>query len=571
MGRLFEEHDVRNIKNLDGAWKFAVDSLDCGKEQAWYLGIPQRETVMVPSVWNTQNKLLTYEGVCWYETSFYTEGSCIRLCFGAVMTEAEVWLDGKAVGTHYGGFLQFDFVIPNVEPGRHRVSVRVDNRFDARSIPQVYVDWYHYGGIPRSVTMENLKGICVLSNRLDYELSEDLKSVTGSFTLELYNAENALCKSSVNIKLDHQTVFQGSVELQAQERISMTLPEFQMEDICLWDTEHPKLYDVYIETDTDDLRDRVGFRKISIKSGKILLNRREVELRGVNRHEEHPEFGFAFPVQSMKRDIDLAVEMGCNAIRGSHYPNSREFVDFLDERGILFWSEIPIWGEGFSEEALADPVVLKRGLDMHREMVTYYYNHPSIIIWGMHNEILTNTQAGYHMSEAYYSFLKENGGNRLVVYASNKPMKDICFAFCDCICLNQYHGWYGGVIEDWQQFLDEFMQRRDILGFSDKPVILSEFGGAALYGCHDDDNIMWSEEYQAKLISHCLTLFHEHPDVVGSFIWQFCDIRTSKEAGINRARGFNNKGLLNEYRKSKLAYKAAQKLYRDFVNAKIFT
>ena len=570
MGRLFEEHYIRKVKSLDGAWKFAVDSTDCGKEHKWYLGIPDGETVIVPSVWNTQSKLLTYEGACWYEKNFYTDGGCIRLCFGAVMTEAEVWFDGKALGTHYGGFTQFDFMIPDVEPGVHRVSVRADNCFDAQSIPQVYVDWFHYGGIPRSVTVEELKGICVLSDRLEYELSEDMKSVTGRFTLELFHAGNQPCNSKLTVKLGNQIVHSDSVALQALERVCITLPEFQLHEVCLWDTEHPKLYDVYIETDADDLRDRVGFRKISIENGKILLNGRDVELRGVNRHEEHPEFGFAFPLNLMRRDIDLAVEMGCNAIRGSHYPNAREFVDFLDERGILFWSEIPIWGEGFSEEALADPVVLKRGLDMHREMVTYYYNHPSIIIWGMHNEILTNTRAGYQMSETYYRFLKENGGNRLVVYASNKPMKDICFAFCDCICLNRYLGWYGGGIENWQGFLDDFMQRRDSLGFNDKPVIFSEFGGAALYGCHDDDHIMWSEEYQAKLISHCLSLFHEHPAVVGSFIWQFCDTRTCKEATINRARGFNNKGLLNEYRKPKLSYRAAQKLYLDFAKERIY-
>ena len=119
--------------------------------------------------------------------------------------------------------------------------------------------------------------------------------------------------------------------------------------------------------------------------------------------------------------------MGCNAIRGSHYPNSKEFVDYLDMHGILFWSEIPIWGGGFSEEALADPIAIERGLDMHREMLKHYYNHPCIIMWGMHNEILTNTKPGLDISNCYYNYLKKNGENRLVVYATNIPMDDICF------------------------------------------------------------------------------------------------------------------------------------------------
>lgn len=565
MGRLFEEHYIRNIKSLDGAWDFIADQADCGKDEEWYFGIPAGEKVIVPSVWTMQKNTQTYEGVCWYEKDFYSEGGCIRLCFGAVMTEAEVWFDGKPLGTHYGGFSQFEFLIPDVEPGTHRIIVRVDNRFHAQSIPQAYVDWYHHGGIIRSVTIESLKGICILSDKLEYVLSDDLKSVTGNFTLELFNAENKPCTSKLLIKLGNQIVHSGTVESEARERLCITIPEFQIDNISLWDTEHPHLYEVYIETDSDDLRDRVGFRKVAIENERILLNGREIELRGVNRHEEHPEFGFAFPMNLMKRDIDMIVEMGCNAIRGSHYPNSKEFVDFLDERGILFWSEIPIWGGGFSEDVLADPVVLQRGFEMHCEMIKYYYNHPSIIIWGMHNEILSNTQAAYIMSEKYYRYLKENGGNRLVVYASNHAMDDICFAFTDCICLNQYLGWYEGSMECWQEYIDNFIKRRNELGFQDKPVIISEFGCEGLYGCHDHEDIFWSEEYQAKLISYCVSLFRKHPSIVGNFIWQFCDTKTCNAASLKRARGFNNKGIVNEYRKPKRAYYAVLRLYLDLV------
>lgn len=568
MGRLFEEHYLRKVKSLDGAWKFAVDTEDCGKGQAWYNGLPGGETVIVPSVWNTQRDMFAYEGVCWYEKAFYAEGGCIRLCFGAVLTEAEVWLDGEPLGNHYGGFCQFDFVIPHVEPGVHRISVRVDNRFDAHSIPQIFVDWYHYGGITRSVTQEDLNGICVLNNKLEYELSDDLKTVTGKFTLELLNAKNTAHSSGLQVKVGNDTVYSGNIEMLPNERFSIELPVFELQNILLWDTEHPKLYEVQIETDSDDLRDRVGFRKIAVEHEKILLNGKEIEFRGVNRHEEHPDYGFAFPQSLMKKDIDLALDMGCNAIRGSHYPNAKEFVDFLDERGVLFWSEIPIWGAGFSEEALADPVVLDRGLDMLSEMIKHYYNHPSIIFWGMHNEILANTQAAYSMSKTYYRFLKENGGNRLVVHATDCPMENICFEFSDCICLNQYYGWYQGEMENWDKFLEKFVPKRNEMGFGDKPIIFSEFGCAALYGCHDNDTVLWSEEYQAKLISYCLKLFHKHPSVAGGFIWQFCDIRSCKENGIERARGFNNKGMLNEYRKPKRAYYEAKKLYSEFAKEK---
>ena len=567
MARLFEEHLTRAVKSLDGAWSFRKDPLNCGKRTAWYLGIPCGTTVAVPSVWNTQEGLLTYEGVAWYEKKFHTKGGCLRICFGAVMTDAEVWLDGRYLGSHYGGFSQFEFLVPEVESGEHRLSVRVDNTFDAHSIPQTWVDWYHYGGIPRGVTVETLEGICILSNRLEYTLSNDLTTAECRVVATLYNSKKRQGSTKVEVMLNGERVSTDTVTVRGGKQIDVALSSFTVSNVRLWDIGCPNLYGLRVTTDTDDLCDRVGFRFVEVRNGQPMLNGKVVEFRGVNRHEEHPDFGFAFPVGLMKKDIDLMLAMGCNAVRGSHYPNSQEFVDFLDETGLMFWSEIPIWGCGFSDEALADKTVVKRGLEMHREMVKYYYNHPCILFWGLHNEIHSYHKAAYAMSKLYYEYLKENGGNRFVVYASCHPDNDICWEFCDILCLNQYFGWYYGYEEDaWEKFLDGFTAKMDEIGMSHKPIIMSEFGCAGLYGCHDDEGILWSEENQAKQLSHCLELFHRHPRVAGSFIWQMFDMRTCLQAGLNRARGFNNKGLMNEYRKPKLAYRAAKTLYHAFAN-----
>ncbi len=565
MARLFDEHTVRRVHSLDGAWGFRKDPEDTGIAQGWNQALPIPETVAVPSVWNTKQGELCYEGVAWYEKRFYTEGGTLRFVFGAVMTDATVYLDGEEICRHYGGFCQFDRVVWGVKEGYHTLTVRVDNRFDAQSIPQARVDWYHYGGIVRGVSVETLTGIAILSNRVEYELSEDLSRVTGRVVLELCNASGGEASSALCATLDGEAVGEASVTLAARETREVTLPAFTVADPELWGIGKPALYELILRTDTDDLCDRVGFRKIEVRDNKIYLNGEEIELRGINRHEEHPDWGFAFPLGLMQKDLDLIEEMGCNAVRGSHYPNSQEFVDLLDARGLLFWSEIPIWGWGFSEETLADPAVIGRGLEMHREMVKHYYNHPSIVFWGMHNEIQLATPAAYKMSELYYAYLKERGGNRLVTYACDKPWEDVCFAFCDVISLNQYYGWYYGYEEGaWEKFFEKFTEHKRTLGMEHKPVIVSEFGWAALYGCHDDVGILWSEEYQAAQLSHALEVFHAHPDVIGSFIWQFCDIRTCLEAGINRARGFNNKGILNEYRKPKLAYGAAREKYTSF-------
>lgn len=564
MARYFEEHRKRDVRALGGAWRFMTDPDKVGEEQGWQKQLPTKDTVTVPSMWNNEMGLLEYEGAAWYEKTFYTRGGCLRFCFGAVMTAADVWFDGEYLGSHYGGFCEFSFIVRDVAEGEHVLTVRADNKIDAQSIPQKHVDWYHYGGIPREVTVETLCGVVALYDRMEYELNDALDAADCSVTVELYNAAAVAVTAPVTVTLGDRTVWCADVTLEAGETKEVKTPAFVEKDIALWDMETPNLYSLVITTDTDDLRDRVGFRRIVVEDGAIKLNGRALELRGVNRHEEHPDWGFAFPEKLMKRDLDIIKDLGCNTIRGSHYPNSRVFMDMVDERGLLFWCEIPIWGGGFSQEALGDPVVVERGLAMHREMVHYYYNHPSIIIWGMHNEIKTETPEAYAMSELYYKFLKENGGNRLVTYATDRNVRDLCFEFCDIMCLNQYYGWYGGSIESWAAEMDKFREYRRQLGFENKPVIYSEFGAAALYGHHTFDDIRWTEEYQARMLSHCLELFHKDPMVAGFYIWQFCDMRTCLEAGINRARGFNNKGILNEYRKPKAAYHAVKKCYHDF-------
>ncbi len=555
MTRLFDEHYIRRVQSLDGAWRFETDPDDCGKINRWELALPHAHTVTVPSVWNTEQGLLTYEGVGWYEKNFYTDGGRLRICFDAVMTEAQVYFDGKPIAQHYGGFTQFCVIVSDVPQGVHRLTVRVDNRFDAQSIPQEHVDWYHYGGIPRSVSVEQLQGICVLSNRLEYTLNDERTIAHCTPVVQLFNATSVDTTTTLSLTLQASVVCSLSVTLAAGEMREMALPCFTVNDVQLWDIGKPSLYTLHYTTDTDDLFDRVGFRHIAVTDGRVCLNGRPIEIRGVNRHEEAPEWGFALPVGLMLRDLDHILAMGCNAIRGAHYPNAKTFLDLVDEAGLLFWSEIPIWGGGFSEEALADAVVVERGLTMHREMAEQYYNHPCIVLWGMHNEIKTETQAALAMTKAYYGFLRAHGGNRLVVYASDHPMVDICFAYSDILCLNQYHGWYYGYEPDaWERFLAAFSERKAALGMADKPVIMSEFGAAALYGCHDDEGILWSEENQAMQLRRALTAFHRDPQMAGCFIWQFCDIRTCLQAGINRARGFNNKGIMNEYRKPKLSY-----------------
>ena len=296
MSRLFAQHTLRKVQSLDGAWSFRTDPEDQGEAENWQVSLPEGKTVMVPSVWNTQLALLKYEGAAWYEKKFFSPGGCLRLCFGAVMTLADVWLDGVKLGSHYGGFCQFDFIVPNAAPGWHTLTVRADNRFDAHAIPMPKVDWYHYGGITRSVSVEQLEGICVLNNRLEYALSEDLSAATARFVLELYNADGEEMTTAVQAQLDGNTVYNGPVTLAANAYAQITTPDFTVSDVRLWNVGQPNLYEIRLTTETDDLIDRTGFRKVEVVGQEIRINGIRHEVRGVNHHEDHPDWGMAFPV-----------------------------------------------------------------------------------------------------------------------------------------------------------------------------------------------------------------------------------------------------------------------------------
>jgi len=563
MKRLFSEHLIRSVTDLCGPWTFRTDPEELGEQQQWHRSLPGGKTVIVPSVWNTELGLLNFEGCGWYEKRFFTPGGTLRFEFGSVMTAADVWLDGERIGSHYGGFSQFALIVPGVKPGTHTLTVRADSRVDSKSIPQRICDWFNYGGIAREVAVEVLEGVVILSQHLCYTLDGSRARV--SARLELLNADSRERTAPLSVTVGDLTVFEGNVTLSAGEKRLFETPEVTLSNVALWSPEEPRLYTVTAKTDTDDLIDRVGFRTIEVKDNEILLNGKKLSFRGVNRHEEHPDWGFAFPPALMKKDLDLLRELGCNTVRGSHYPQSRIFVDMLDEAGLLFWSEIPIWGVGFSEEALSDPDIVARGLEMHREMTHWYYNHPSIIIWGMHNEINTNFPCTHEMSRLYSAFLRQHGGNRLITHAASHPFADTGMEFDDIVCINLYHGWYGGDFTGWDRFVEDFRAHREAKGLADKPVIMSEFGAGALAGFHSHfDSVRWSEEYQAELLAYCLELFHRTDYMRGFYLWQFCNIRTSPLLDLNRVRCFNNKGILDEHRNPKAAFFKVRELYRRF-------
>lgn len=558
MEHIFKEHSSRKTTSLNGDWLFCVDESDVGEAEKWYKCFPENTRhINVPSCWNTELDLFSYVGKAWYFKEFESESGFLAVSFGAVTGLARVFLDGEYLGEHYGGWLKFE-LSEFVEAGKHTLAVCVDNTpNDLNTIPLRVVDWYNYGGITRGVEITQYNKPYIAGCKISYSLNETLTEARLNAEITLCNPFDYVYDTELEIYLNGERLKSAKISVEGTKRFRFeNLP---ISDIRLWEIGNGVLYDVRVKTADDDLFDKIGFRKAEARDGKIYINNKPVFIKGVNRHEQHPDWGYSVPENINKRDVDIIKSMNCNFVRGSHYPNTQAFTDYLDREGIMFWCEIPMWQYGKS--ALADGLMRERAFKMYEEMTEQYFNHPSIVIWGLHNEIATDTEEAYEFTKAAYEYVKSRDGARLVTYATDRFNKDICLEFTDVVCINNYHGWYFGKPEDWQDFLKQLRPTLALKGLGDKPIVISEFGAAAIYGNSSFNGDKWSMEYQSDLIEEVVKDCFENEEIGGALVWHYCDSPSDKD--LAKACGYNNKGVLDAYRRPKAAYYTLKKLYKD--------
>ena len=311
--------------------------------------------------------------------------------------------------------------------------------------------------------------------------------------------------------------------------------------------------------------DVTGFRKVRAGKGQLLINGEPVLLRGYNRHEDHPTFGCSLPVELMMYDLQLLRDLGCNFVRTSHYPNDMRFLDLCDEMGFYVWEEshyrnVPLDHPKFREQTEAVTV----------EMIEWHHNRPSIITWGCLNEADNTSPFGQKQHAWLLRLMRDLDGSRPVTYASNRGKDDKCMRHADIVSWNRYDAWYGGEPRDIEPRLKDMLKwlHSDASrGGRGKPVIMSEFGGGAIYGWRHPHRAKWTEQYQRDLLDESLRVYLNRPEVVGVAIWQFCDCRITpgKERAFwpSRPRSMNNKGTVDEYRRAKLAYQTVRKRMRE--------
>lgn len=516
------------------------------------------------------------------------DDSTIRLIFKGVSHTANVYVDDEKVGHHYDAYIPFDVLVPHMRAGDHELRVEVSNAFGPDSALHIPNDYYSYGGITRTVCVETLPETYIS----EIHCTPSYHGGQWSATTEVTIANTSSHAASINLSVDlagKHAIFE-SIGIPANDTKTLTW-EQAFDDITPWSCGEPRLYELHAEltTDdghvTDDLIDRIGFRTVSTHGRKLLLNGKPIFLKGFNRHEEYGSFGSAVPFEAMMQDIGYIKDLEANAVRTSHYPNDELFLDLCDETGLLVWEENH--ARGLNLERMQNPNFDLQCAQCNEAMVTNHYNHPSIVIWGLLNECASNTVEGRAKYQTQFAQIRELDTSRPVTSATCQHFADLCLGFADIVSVNLYNGWYeSGSTEDrlnreiaWIDANDGIdsnanYDNADAGGTDDaqaaaaaplKPIIVSEFGASALYGQHDPfGSQKWSEERQAAILEDNLHAYLSSPDLTGIFVWQFADNRVSEEEWfLTRPRLHNNKGIMDEFRRPKLAYSTVKRMLHE--------
>lgn len=564
----------RKKMSLNGRWAFITDVFDIGVSKRWFKPIDRvdllkfeevnfegGEKLTVPGDWNSQYPELFYlESPVWYQRKFEFEGSNQErqfIHFGAVCSDAIVYLNGEEIARHVGGYTPFQVeVTDKIRVGDNELIVRVDNRRSKKSIPGVVFDWWIYGGITRDVDL-----VSTPKNYIeDYWVRLDKGSMTKVIAEVQLNGSDIADKSvKVTIK---GTKYSKKIKTDSAGRASVAFDA----KLDLWSPENPMIYDVVVESDSDRVEDRIGFRSIEVRGTDILLNGKPIFLRGVNLHEEiaHEERR-AVDMSDAEYLLDAASELGCNFIRHTHYPPNEYLMRLCDERGFLMWEEIPTWGVDID---FGDTDIQNLATTMMSEMIRRDKNRCGTIIWSVANETAPWQESRNKFLTTLIDKCRVWDNTRLISLASNAVkyvdndysklvLVDELQDKIDIIGVNKYMGWY---IKWMATPTETKWVTRD-----NKPMIFTEFGAGGVYGNFGDENdaSSFSEEYMARVYKENLASFDGIDNLRGTTPWVLFDFRSARRPNAKFQKGWNRKGLLSPDGEKKQAWYIMKEYYKN--------
>jgi beta-glucuronidase len=562
----------RRTQSLNGKWEAIIDQYDQGRKNKIYLnkkpagktdfyeyGFDGGLKLNVPSDWNSQlPELKYYEGTVWYARHFdapKTHQERLFIYFAAVSYRCKVYLNGKEIAEHEGGFTPFQVEITDlVKQSDNFLALEVNNTRTADAIPAKSFDWWNYGGITRDVMLVSTPKIFIQDYFIQLDKNHpDQINVKVKVVDKQKNVAVKVEIPELNIRQNLVTDDQGIANMSIAN----------VKKIQRWSPASPKLYQVFVSTKEDRVAEWIGFRNLAVKGTQIYLNEKPVFLKSISFHEEIPQRkGRAFSEADAMMLLSEAKALGCNMIRLAHYPQNEYTVRAAEKMGFLLWEETPIW-QGIDFE---NQETKKKAGKMISEMVMRDKNRCAISFWGMANE----TQPSAARNE-FLKYLikctKDIDSTRLITAAFDlvrfNPdkqrfvMDDPFINEIDVVAINKYMGWY----HPWPVAPKKAIW--DVA--SNKPLIISEFGAEALYGKTGDADVAssWSEDYQAQLYKDNLEMFKNIPNLNGISPWVLFDFRSPFRFHPTYQDGWNRKGLVSDQGFRKKAWYVIADYYKN--------
>lgn len=534
--------------------------------------------VDLPHTWNAQDALSgkpDYKrGIGNYDKKLFIrsewKGKRLFLRFEGANCVSNVFINGKQIGEHRGGYGAFIFEITDkVNYGKdNTVLVRVNNGEQLDVMPLVG-DFNFYGGIYRDVHLLVTEDICI--SPLDYaspgvylfqqHVGEKQAAVLARINLSNGTEHPRQATLRLQVKEGDKVVYQADKKVTVAPHTSVQPEEmsFTLLNPRLWNgREDPFMYQTVITLvkdgkEIDKVEQPLGLRYYATDADRgFFLNGKHLPLHGVCRHQEWAEVGNALRPMHHEEDTRLMLEMGVNAIRLAHYPQATYMYDLMDRNGIVTWAEIPFVGPGgYADKGFVDqPSFLENGKEQLKEMIRQHFNHPSICFWGLFNELKENGDNPLEYIKELNVLAHQEDPTRPTTSASNQGGA-INF-ITDNIAWNRYDGWYGATPATLASWLDKTHQAHPEI-----KIAISEYGaGASIY--HQQDSLVqtspgswWHpENWQTEYHIQNWKIISERPYVWGSFVWNMFDFGAAHRTEGDRP-GINDKGLVTHDRKVK--------------------
>ena len=568
----------RSIIDLNGIWDFKIEDVD---DQIDVTRPLDTDLVMaVPGSYNDQgitSDIRNHVGNVWYERTFtipnVLRNERVVLRFGSATHKATVYIDGKEVTSHQGGFLPFEVDIDSeFGSGQHRLTVCVNNILDETTLPvgeysetinndgkiikknSPNFDFFNYAGLHRPVKIYTTPKVFIEDIEIVPEVLPNCAKVQYKVT-----TNEAVPTISVKLRDEKDNIV---AETSGAEGI------IEVENPHLWQPLNAYLYHLEVTLlDNDQVIDtyaeRFGIRSVEVTEGQFLINGEPFYFKGFGKHEDAYYSGRGMNEVTNVLDFNLMKWIGANSFRTSHYPYSEEMMRLADEQGIVIIDETTAVGVHLNFSAILSGTTTRDTFkeigtkEAHeaviKDLIERDKNYACVVMWSVANEP-ASTEKG---AKAYFEPLvnlaracdPQQRPVTIVTILTSQP--DTCEVqdLVDVLCLNRYYGWYtqSGDLEAAKEAL-----RAELDGWSEKqpgkPIMFTEYGADTIAGMHAINDELFTEEYQIRYYEANHEVIDNYPQFIGEQTWNFADFETS--SGIIRVQG-NKKGIFTRERRPK--------------------